>query len=576
VPRLRSSWSSSPPRPKHRSSERRPARAPLGARRGRPPGAGAVCARAPAVGLGVPRVGGAGTAHPRRARAVGGPSVLARTGVRRRVRLGGSGLAGAGDGALLRPGSPARRPGRNGVRDRVLGERLRALRRGHRGAAARRTLAGDPSRRARAVGRDRAAARSLPRAAVGLARLLAARPYRADSSGRAHRRVRRLVCRRLRQRRDRRGARAGGRARLAARAARQRADLLFGAPRSEAGHTYNSVRLITAAGRNGGYYDKQRLVLGAEANPLAAATDAPSESARQFSAGSGPGVLQSFVPLGVSICHEVLFPELSARAVGAGAALLVNVSNDGWLDGGSGVASRQHFAMAAFRAVETRRYLVRAATTGVSGVIDPYGRVVASLGPGEAGVVTASAAGRSALTPYARVVASVGLAHWSGTRVPGLYQSEVVAVDGRPVRSAAVVYARVRELPPGTPVGYLLRRSGAEREVRIETQVFTLRDWLLLFGAFLVSGGTYFVLGLVVWVLRPGAPLVHALLAVGMAWGIFLISAMDLYGPATFFRLHVLCEALVPPAVLHLALLFPQPYRFARWRLAGYAPALMI
>src|SRR5205823_5299876 len=117
---------------------------------------------------------------------------------------------------------------------------------------------------------------------------------------------------------------------------------------------------------------------------------------------------------------------------------------------------------------------------------------------------------------------------------------------------------------------------GAEREVRIETQVFTLRDWLLLFGAFLVSGGTYFVLGLVVWVLRPGAPLVPALLAVGMAWGIFLITAMDLYGPATFFRLHVLCETLVPPAVLHLALLFPQPHRFARWRLAGYAPALVI
>ncbi len=175
-----------------------------------------------------------------------------------------------------------------------------------------------------------------------------------------------------------------------------------------------------------------------------------------------------------------------------------------------------------------------------------------------------------------RVVASVGLAHWSGMRVPGLYQSEVVAVAGRPVRSAAEVYARVRELPPGTSVGYLLRRSGAEREVRIETQVFTLRDWLLLFGAFLVSGGTYFVLGLVVWVLRPRAPLVHALLAVGMAWGIFLITAMDLYGPATFFRLHVLCETLVPPAVLHLALLFPQPHRFARWRLAGYAPALVI
>jgi len=225
---------------------------------------------------------------------------------------------------------------------------------------------------------------------------------------------------------------------LAALAARHRADLLFGAPRYEAGHTYNSVRLITAAGRNGGYYDKQRLVLGAEANPLASATDAPSESPRQFSAGSGPGVLQSFVPLGVSICHEVLFPELSARAVGAGAALLVNVSNDGWLDGGSGVASRQHFAMAAFRAVETRRYLVRAATTGVSGVIDPYGRVVASLGPGETGVVTASAAGRSALTPYVRLGDAFAFA------------CAAAALSALAARGTAVarLYPRLASVPP--------------------------------------------------------------------------------------------------------------------------------
>ena len=193
-------------------------------------------------------------------------------------------------------------------------------------------------------------------------------------------------------------------AQLGALAARHHADILFGSPRYEDGRTYNSVRLITAAGHNGGYYDKQRLVLGAEANSFTpSAASGASESPRQFSAGSDPGVIKSFLPLGVSICHEVLFPDLAARAVGAGAALLVNVSNDGWLDRGSGVASRQHFAMAVFRAVETRRYLVRAATTGVSGMIDPYGHVEATLAPGEVGVLTASVAGRGGLTPYVRL-----------------------------------------------------------------------------------------------------------------------------------------------------------------------------
>jgi apolipoprotein N-acyltransferase len=190
-------------------------------------------------------------------------------------------------------------------------------------------------------------------------------------------------------------------AHLAALAARHGSDLLFGSPRYAAGRSYNSVQLITAAGHNGGHYDKQRLVFVAESNPLrAASSDDPGDNPHQFTAGDGAGVLPSFVPLGVSVCHEVLFPELAARSVRAGAALLISVSNDGWLDPGNGVASRQHFAMATFRAVETRRYLVRAATTGISGVIDPLGRVVASLDVGVRGALVTPVSGLSGLTPH--------------------------------------------------------------------------------------------------------------------------------------------------------------------------------
>lgn len=189
---------------------------------------------------------------------------------------------------------------------------------------------------------------------------------------------------------------------LGALAARHGSDLLFGAPRFADGRSYNSVRLITAAGRYGGHYDKQRLVFVAETNPLRSASAEPVENPRQFTAGDGPGVVQSFVPLGVSICHEILFPELGSRAVHAGAALLVSVSNDGWLDPGTGVASQQHFAMAAFRAVETRRYLVRATTTGISGIIDPFGRVLGSLDVGARGALVVPVSGLSGLTPYAR------------------------------------------------------------------------------------------------------------------------------------------------------------------------------
>ena len=191
---------------------------------------------------------------------------------------------------------------------------------------------------------------------------------------------------------------------LARLATRHQADLLFGGPRYEAGRVYNSARLVTATGRDGGHYDKRRLVLFAEEKPRGSATsESPGASPEEFSSGVASGVLQSFVRLGVSICHEITHPDLITESVSDGAELLVNIANDGWLDAGSEFVGQQHLAMAIFRAVETRRYLVRAATTGTSAVIDPSGRVVASLAPGTSATLVAKVAGRRTLTPYARV-----------------------------------------------------------------------------------------------------------------------------------------------------------------------------
>ncbi len=186
-------------------------------------------------------------------------------------------------------------------------------------------------------------------------------------------------------------------------AARYDADLLFGAPRYANGRTFNSVHLIRPSGEEAGIYDKRLLVPFAESTPLIGSPPAEAnENPTAFSAGVGSGVLRGALPVGTTICHEILYPELVRQQVLEGAWLLVTVANDGWMDGGYGIASRQAFAMAAFRAVETRRYLVRSALTGVSGVIDPRGVVVASMAPGTSGAVTVRAGARSTLSPYVR------------------------------------------------------------------------------------------------------------------------------------------------------------------------------
>jgi apolipoprotein N-acyltransferase len=78
--------------------------------------------------------------------------------------------------------------------------------------------------------------------------------------------------------------------------------------------------------------------------------------------------------IGGFICYEAIFPALVRRFAAGGAELLVNVTNDAWY--GTTSAPHQHLAMAAFRAIENRRYLVRAANTGITAVVDPRGRVL--------------------------------------------------------------------------------------------------------------------------------------------------------------------------------------------------------
>jgi len=78
---------------------------------------------------------------------------------------------------------------------------------------------------------------------------------------------------------------------------------------------------------------------------------------------------------GSPICYEIIFPNLVRNFTRKGAEFLVTITNDGWY--GKSSAPYQHFAIAVVRAVENRRFLLRAATTGVSGIVDPYGRIIA-------------------------------------------------------------------------------------------------------------------------------------------------------------------------------------------------------
>lgn len=184
-------------------------------------------------------------------------------------------------------------------------------------------------------------------------------------------------------------------ARLLDGSARLDADLVLGAPHyafGTGGDTsyYNSVFLLHA-GALAGRYDKRRLVPFAETTGTTA-----------FTPGETPLVLPSRAGrLGPLVCFEAMFPELVRATVLDGAEILVNLSNDSWF--ASGAAARHHLDIASVRAIETDRYLLRAAPTGLSAVVDPRGRLLATSGRDRPEVLTANLAPSSTTTPYVRL-----------------------------------------------------------------------------------------------------------------------------------------------------------------------------
>lgn len=192
--------------------------------------------------------------------------------------------------------------------------------------------------------------------------------------------------------------------------------LLLGAPRAvaltpERATIRNSAFLLDAGGRVRGVYDKLHLVPFGETSTwlLPPALAARLGLADDYSAGDAPALLETGgVPFGVLICWEGIHADAARTLVRRGARFLVNLSNDDWFGGRA--ATEQHFRATLLRAVETRRFLLRATNSGVTAIVDPAGRVVATAARGVPAVTRGRVTAERAPTPYARVGDAFGAA----------------------------------------------------------------------------------------------------------------------------------------------------------------------
>ncbi len=142
---------------------------------------------------------------------------------------------------------------------------------------------------------------------------------------------------------------------------------------------YNAASVIAPNGAWTAEYDKIHLVPFGEYVPFADLLVFAQKLTREvgtFSRGTSRAALQiDGMHVGVFICYESIFPNEVRQFARNGAQLFVNVSNDGWY--GNTSAPLQHLNMARMRAIENHRWLLRDTNTGVTAVIDPFGRIVA-------------------------------------------------------------------------------------------------------------------------------------------------------------------------------------------------------
>jgi apolipoprotein N-acyltransferase len=180
-----------------------------------------------------------------------------------------------------------------------------------------------------------------------------------------------------------------------------RADLLVDGPRysfdDDRTIYHNSVFLVRA-GHIAARHDKLHLL------PVAEGTGPGGLFARDtsYTPGRVVDVLHTATArVGTFVCLEAMYPELVRGFANVGAELLVNVSNDAWF--GAGPAAEHHLDIASVRAIENRRFLLRATSTGYSAVIDPHGQIVARSGLDEPAVLSELVRVSHTVTPYQRV-----------------------------------------------------------------------------------------------------------------------------------------------------------------------------
>jgi apolipoprotein N-acyltransferase len=166
----------------------------------------------------------------------------------------------------------------------------------------------------------------------------------------------------------------------------------------------NSAALLNPAGEQISRYDKMHLVPFGEYIPMKRLlffAESLTKQVGDFAFGKNYTVSDlDGHKVSTVICYESIFPNLVRQFVNSGSQLIILITNDGWF--GESSAPYQHLRMGVVRAVENRRYMIRTTNTGISAIIDPYGKIESETALGVRTILDGTAHFRSDRTFYTR------------------------------------------------------------------------------------------------------------------------------------------------------------------------------
>ncbi|MBW2538887.1 MAG: SpoIIE family protein phosphatase [Deltaproteobacteria bacterium] len=174
----------------------------------------------------------------------------------------------------------------------------------------------------------------------------------------------------------------------------------------------------------------------------------------------------------------------------------------------------------------------------------------------------------------------MGSREWAGGKAGLRFLDRIVAVDGQPIYNGRDLIALLKDKQPGTPVEYTVESKGNVRRVIVPVDIFRLKDFLLVFFITFSVGFVLYVLGVVVYVLKPNTSASWVFFAPCFCLGTYMVTGFEAMSSYYLVHIHYLIYPFYAPTFVHLALIFPERKqflnRFPKLEYLVYLPALIL